>query len=205
MSHSDITSLELLQAFTEAIAVVDPKGYILSVNHIWIRNSLESGVSESFNWIGVNFLQIFDALAEADGHCPHGLDPVLKGTVPYFRKEYQSAFRRSLKWFLFEASTIYHLDNRTVKGMLVHHTDITQSKVFEHDLMEALTQIRTLRGLLPICAVCKRIRDEHDIWNSVESFLQKHTHAEFTHDICPDCIRRLYPKYSSVLDEPSCN
>ncbi|MWV44423.1 hypothetical protein GRF59_12360 [Paenibacillus sp. HJL G12] len=202
MFNSDITSLDVIHSLRQAIAVVDSKGRILSVNHVWIQNSIEGGVPESFNWIGVNFLQIFAALSEADGHSPNQLDPVLSGTVPHFRSEFQSPFERSLKWFLFEASTIFHHDSHPPKGMSICLTDITKSKMLELDLMEALTQIRTLRGLLPICAVCKRIRDEHDIWNSVESFLEKHTHAEFTHDICPDCIRRLYPKYSSVLDDP---
>ncbi|MCJ8013127.1 PAS-domain containing protein [Paenibacillus sp. KQZ6P-2] len=202
MLISNISSLEIIHSLKQAIAVLDSKGYILSVNQGWIQNSL-TGVPESFNWTGVNFLQIFAAIFEADGPTPFDLDAVLNGTLPHFRTEFQSPFERSPKWFSFEASTIFHQDSHTVKGMIVYFTDITKNKTLEHDLMEALTQIRTLRGLLPICAVCKRIRDEHDIWNSVESFLEKHTPAEFTHDICPECIRRLYPKYSSVLDDPS--
>ncbi|MEC0239394.1 hypothetical protein P4H66_05935 [Paenibacillus dokdonensis] len=203
MLNSGISFHEIIHSLRQAIAVVNPKGYILSVNHAWVQISSEGGIPESFNWTGINFTQIFAALSEADGRCPNALDPVLNGTSPLFRTEFQSRFERSLKWFLFEASTVYYEDTHTVKGMVVCLTDITKSKMLEHELTEALTQIRTLRGLLPICAVCKRIRDEDDIWNSVESFLEKHTHAEFTHDICPECIRRLYPKYSSVLDGPS--
>ncbi|WJH30842.1 hypothetical protein N6H13_09690 [Paenibacillus sp. CC-CFT742] len=86
---------------------------------------------------------------------------------------------------------------------LISHTDITEQKRIEQQLKLALSEVRTLRGLLPICAVCKQIKDEQDIWNSVESYLERHTHAEFTHDICPDCIRRLYPKYSNILDKRS--
>jgi hypothetical protein len=84
---------------------------------------------------------------------------------------------------------------------LIAHTDVTEQKQTERQLKKALSEVRTLRGLLPICAVCKQIKDEQDSWNSVESYLEKHTHAEFTHDICPDCIRRLYPKYSNILDK----
>ncbi|MED5019274.1 PAS domain-containing protein [Paenibacillus chibensis] len=203
MQNSGISSLEIIQSLKQAVAIIDHKGYILSVNPVWIRNSLESGVSGSFDWIGVNYLQIFAAISDAEGNASDALDAVLDGTTPYFRAEIQSHFQKTMKWLQLEATTIFDGDGPTAKGMVISLTDFTKCKLLEHDLLEALTQLRTLSGLLPICAVCKRIRDEHDIWNSVESFLQKHTHAEFTHDICPECIRRLYPKYSSILD--SCN
>ena len=54
-------------------------------------------------------------------------------------------------------------------------------------LEQALAEIRTLRGLLPICAWCKRVRNEEQAWQSIESYVQSHTHAEFTHDICETC------------------
>jgi hypothetical protein len=56
-------------------------------------------------------------------------------------------------------------------------------------LEQALAQIRTLRGQLCICAWCKRIRDEAEAWQAVESFVQSRTHAAFTHGICPECFK----------------
>jgi len=205
LPKTSFTFPEIIDSLQQAVAVVDANGCIISVNRNWIQNSIEAGIPDSFEWIGISFMQIYSALSEADGQLPDELDSVLDGTLPYYRREIQSSMPSANKWYLLEASTIYHGDGQTVKGMTLCFTDITKSKMIEHDLLEALTQIRTLRGLLPICAVCKRIRDEQDIWNSVESFLEKHTHAEFTHDICPDCIRRLYPKYSSILDGSSCS
>ncbi|MDB6112799.1 MAG: putative sensor protein [Pedosphaera sp.] len=64
------------------------------------------------------------------------------------------------------------------------------------ELTRALANIRTLRGLLPICASCKKIRDDHGYWQKVESYISHHTEAEFTHGICPDCMGRLYPEYT---------
>jgi PAS domain S-box-containing protein len=64
------------------------------------------------------------------------------------------------------------------------------------DLTKALASIRTLRGLLPICASCKKIRDDGGYWQKVESYITQHTEAEFTHGICPDCMGRLYPEYT---------
>jgi hypothetical protein len=62
----------------------------------------------------------------------------------------------------------------------------------------ALQEVKTLSGLLPICANCKRIRDDRGYWNRVEEFFKKRTNLEFTHSICPECMRKLYP---DVADE----
>jgi PAS domain S-box-containing protein len=62
------------------------------------------------------------------------------------------------------------------------------------ELQEALTRIKTLSGLLPICASCKRIRDDRGDWNQIEVFIQGHSDAEFTHSFCPECMRHLYPE-----------
>jgi tetratricopeptide (TPR) repeat protein len=62
------------------------------------------------------------------------------------------------------------------------------------DLQQAMDQIRTLRGLLPICSSCKKIRNDGGYWIEVESFVRDHSDAEFTHGICPGCAERLYPE-----------
>jgi hypothetical protein len=53
--------------------------------------------------------------------------------------------------------------------------------------------VKSLSGLLPICASCKKIRDDKGYWSQVESYIQKHSDATFTHGICPDCVKKLYP------------
>jgi GAF domain-containing protein len=66
-------------------------------------------------------------------------------------------------------------------------------------LTEALTRVKTLSGLLPICASCKKVRDDHGYWNQIETYLRTRTEAEFSHGICPDCARRLYPELAPKL------
>ena len=61
-------------------------------------------------------------------------------------------------------------------------------------LAEALENVKTLHGLLPICAWCKRIRDDQGYWSQVEAYVHAHTEADFTHGICPDCFEKLRPK-----------
>jgi hypothetical protein len=62
------------------------------------------------------------------------------------------------------------------------------------DLEEALQQVKQLHGLLPMCAWCKRIRDDNDYWHSVERYIEHHTDARFSHGICPDCLEKLEAK-----------
>ena len=78
--------------------------------------------------------------------------------------------------------------------------DITARKQSEHKLKaerdklkKALDQIQVLRGMLPICAACKKIRDDKGYWNQIESYIRAHSEAEFSHSICPECSRSLYP------------
>lgn len=87
-------------------------------------------------------------------------------------------------------------------GVTFTALDITRSKQAERErerliveLQEALTKIKTLRGLIPICAACKKIRDDQGYWNSLEAYIQEHSDAVFTHSICPDCAGKLYPDH----------
>jgi len=79
--------------------------------------------------------------------------------------------------------------------------DITERKRAEQErekliqeLQEALTKVKKLSGLLPICASCKKIRDDKGYWNQIEGYIRDHSEAEFSHGICPDCARKLYPE-----------
>ncbi|WP_243319088.1 cache domain-containing protein [Geothrix paludis] len=61
------------------------------------------------------------------------------------------------------------------------------------ELQTALDTIKTLHGIIPICASCKKIRDDKGSWNQMETYISEHTEADFSHGICPECARRLYP------------
>ena len=68
-------------------------------------------------------------------------------------------------------------------------------------LQEAAHHIKTLKGLIPICSSCKKIRDDKGFWNNVDSYIQSRTEAEFSHGICPDCMKKLYPDFMDKEDE----
>jgi hypothetical protein len=65
----------------------------------------------------------------------------------------------------------------------------------EEQLEQALSRIKTLSGLLPICASCKKVRNDAGYWQQIESYISAHSEAEFTHSLCPDCEKALYPGF----------
>ena len=68
------------------------------------------------------------------------------------------------------------------------------------ELTEALAHVKTLSGLVPICASCKKMRDDKGYWQQVETYIKERSDADFTHGICPDCVKRLYPEYQLSAD-----
>lgn len=77
--------------------------------------------------------------------------------------------------------------------------DISGRKLVEKDrerlireLQEALSKVKKLSGFLPICASCKRIRDDQGYWNQIEAYISEHSEIDFSHGICPECAQKLY-------------
>jgi PAS domain S-box-containing protein len=90
-----------------------------------------------------------------------------------------------------------------IVGLIGATFDITARRKAEQErealitqLQEALAQVKTLRGLVPICAHCKKIRNDAGYWQQVEVYVRDHSEAEFSHGICPDCMEKLFPEYA---------
>jgi hypothetical protein len=64
------------------------------------------------------------------------------------------------------------------------------------DREKALEELKILRGFLPICASCKKIRDDKGYWTQMEAYISDHSEAEFSHGICPECFKKLYPDFA---------
>ncbi len=75
---------------------------------------------------------------------------------------------------------------------------LTEERKISRDLRDAHAKIKTLGGLIPICANCKKIRDDKGYWNELEAYLLEHSEAELTHGFCPECMKKLYGVF---LDE----
>jgi hypothetical protein len=66
---------------------------------------------------------------------------------------------------------------------------------------DSVAHIKVLRGLLPICAGCKKIRDDQGYWSQMEVYIRDHSEADFSHGICPSCVRNLYPQHADQVIE----
>jgi len=91
--------------------------------------------------------------------------------------------------------------NGVAIGIVSVVRDITERKRIEEekekvlvDLRKALSEVKQLTGFIPICASCKKIRDDKGYWSDVEKYISDHSEALFSHGICPDCMRKLYPE-----------
>ena len=89
---------------------------------------------------------------------------------------------------------------KTVLARVNTHLTMTRLRVElearVQDLEAALAKVKLLSGFLPICASCKKIRDDEGYWHQVEAYVRDHSEAEFSHGICPDCVKQLYPDLS---------
>jgi PAS domain S-box-containing protein len=88
-----------------------------------------------------------------------------------------------------------------IVGRMVSFVNISEKKKIELDrekliekLQDALKNIKVLRGIIPICSSCKNIRDDKGYWNKLEAYIHEHSEANFTHGVCPECSRKLYPE-----------
>ena len=75
-----------------------------------------------------------------------------------------------------------------------HEQSEREKECLIEQLQNALAEIKTLQGIMPICASCKKIRDDQGLWSQVEAYISDHSEAEFTHGLCPDCAKALYPE-----------
>jgi hypothetical protein len=95
-------------------------------------------------------------------------------------------FNRGISLFAVWSATMLGLQ----RNMAEQHRNII---LLERE--KAVQEVKILRGFLPICASCKKIRGDNGYWTQIEGYIKDHSEAEFTHSICPDCAKKLYPDF----------
>lgn len=134
------------------------------------------------------------------GPCPFCTNKYLLDKDGRPGEAYTSEFQNTItgQWLYMNDRAIEWVDGRIVRLQVA--TDITNRKKAEEEreqliaqLEKASSEIKTLSGFLPICASCKMIRDDKGYWNQIESYIRDHSEAEFSHSICPDCAKKIYP------------
>jgi len=99
-----------------------------------------------------------------------------------------------------------NLVKQSIAIALARHNDLMKIRRLNNELSikieeleKAMAEIKTLRGIIPICASCKKIRDDKGYWREVSNYISIHTEAEFSHGICPDCMKKLYGNIDIII------
>jgi len=104
-----------------------------------------------------------------------------------------SAVREGAQDYLVKGQTQGRLLVRAIHYALERERLLEEREQLIQECQEALATVKRLSGLLPICASCKRIRNDRGYWQQIEQYLNEHSEATFSHGLCPECARRLYP------------
>ncbi|MCX6992814.1 MAG: response regulator [Kiritimatiellaeota bacterium] len=103
--------------------------------------------------------------------------------------------------YLVKSLVDYTMLARSIRYSIERKRTLLEKDLLIGQLRETLADVKTLSGLLPICASCKHIRDDKGYWHQVESYIQQHSSAVFTHGLCPKCSQKIYPKAAAGNDK----
>ncbi|RMH11733.1 MAG: PAS domain S-box protein [Gammaproteobacteria bacterium] len=144
---------------------------------------------------------VYDIAPKALADVYHEKDAELMNNpgVQVYEFEVKSRNSEDHRQVVFHKATFHDSDGK-VAGLIGVILDITERKRAEkrnekliRELRQALEEVRELRGLIPICASCKSIRDDQGYWQRLEAYFQEHSDVQFSHSICPECAQKLYP------------
>ena len=180
----------------DGIIVTDKDGYIIKVNQAFL---------DMMGYTEGEFIGRHPGTFSPEPYDPNVLPWHIEQVfLNGFIKDYETKRQRKDGTILdVELSMSLLSDSEgNLKGMVSFVRDVTERKLLEKrreqlivELQEALSKVKRLRGLLPICASCKRIRDDKGYWQQIETFIHEHSEAEFSHGLCPECMEKLYPEF----------
>ena len=173
----------LLSGTGIATVFVDHQQHILrfTPTAVEIINMIQSDIGRPLGHIVSNLVE-YDTLVE-------DVQSVLDTLVP---KEFEVQTKADL-WFTMRIQPYRTIEN-VIEGAVITFVDITKRKLSEDALLKLKDEIRILHGIIPICSHCKKIRDDKGSWNQMEVYIRNHSEADFSHGICPDCMKEHYPE-----------
>jgi hypothetical protein len=181
--------IDLLNVLGDGVRIIDPNFRIIYENQTH-RKLLGTHVGE----------YCYEAYQHREGVCEScPLDRTFRdGKI---HKEIKNVITGTyLKYIEITSSPLMDANGKVIAGVEIVR-DITDRKQIEiekekliSELKEALNRIRTLKGLIPICAWCKKVRDDQGYWKRVEKYIEEHSEASFTHSICPRCLKTADPE-----------
>ncbi len=186
----------ILETSGALIVILDPQGRILRLN----RAAEEISGYSIMEVIGQFSWELFLIPEERD-KIKNFFNEHLPGKLPNQFQSHLKTRNGALLTILW-SNTAWPDDRGRPEYIVASGIDITALKKVEAErerlidqLQEALAKVKTLKGLLPICASCKKIRDDQGYWRMVEDYIHSHSDAEFSHSLCPECAKKLYGDY----------
>ncbi len=171
---------------------------------IMIWRSDTSGLCDYFNrqWLDFTGRTMEQELGNgwADGVHPEDLARCLNiyqtsfGSRQVFEMEYRLRRHDAAYRWIFDRGVPFDDEHGNFAGYIGSCIDITEKVEARRLLLQARdSEIKKLRGMLPICSSCKKIRNDTGYWQQIEEYIREHSDAEFTHGLCPACVREMYP------------
>ncbi|WHY20525.1 hypothetical protein QNH28_05895 [Paenibacillus sp. G2S3] len=201
LSSSIIHSLEYLP---HNAVVINGQGVIQFTNRKWKAFSHEYGLSPNKQWIGAYYSDLMqDVIIDSDQWAKlyDSVKIILRREYQIYTSEFSiQTTNKGSRIFRLE---IYPLlsDDYLNNAFIISLYDLGAFK--EGPQLSGPTSIcstcQSTQALIPICASCKSIRNSKDEWITIEHFLKHQLSLQFTHDICPDCVRQLYPQYARAF------
>ncbi len=182
----------VIDTMRDGVIVLDNQKRIVDINSSATAILKNSFLNVKHDFLGEMFLDIVGDNEEIRNALN---SPDISNTEIALQNEFES------RWYNLNLSMLID-DNSGQTGMLLIWHDITKMKIVQNekeeligDLKTALQEVKTLSGLLPICSSCKKIRDDEGYWHKLENYFHDHTDVDFSHGICPGCMKKLYPNY----------
>ncbi len=175
-------------AIDDWICIIDTRSSILRSNRV-VEQKFNTPVSKTMGHTCCSL--VHGTTSPVDG-CP------LPRMMASGKRESAEIELANGQWILVTVDPVRDAKGR-ICGAVHIARDITrriliqnEREILVKDLKQALGRIKTLSGLIPICSSCKKIRDDTGYWNLIESYVESHSHASFSHSICPDCMDDIY-------------
>ncbi|MGO9377338.1 MAG: response regulator [Dissulfurispiraceae bacterium] len=125
--------------------------------------------------------------------------PVIVLTGLYDETLAMEAISLGAQDYLVKGSFFDNMLQRSIRYSVERQRLDTERERLIRELQETLSKVKQLSGLLPICASCKKIRDDEGYWTQVEVYMREHTEMDFTHTVCPECTKKIYPEYYDAI------
>ncbi|AIQ45452.1 hypothetical protein R70723_05750 [Paenibacillus sp. FSL R7-0273] len=197
-----------LNTLTQKVLVIDRSGIILFINDHYNAYLEHCGLPPAIMMTGSHYLELFEewiAIPVQLTALDNALQHVLQGGVLISSSEFILHIPdKSDHVFSLDAFPLFTERSCGIQLLLLTLHDKGPAEPRQHDHVRSCHPLRPRRiagSLVPICASCKSVRGNKEEWITVERFLQLQLSLQFTHDICPDCIRQLYPQYAGVLNQ----